>query len=173
MIKICTFTCTSYPTNNNFKLKGYSDADYAGSLVDRKSTCGKFFMLGHSLVAWSSRKQNCIALSTTEAEYTSLSGCSVQTLWMIQTLQDYGLNFKRVPLMRGSKSVIDLTNNHVHHYRTKKIDVRHHFIRDHISKENNCINFISTDFQLVDIFTKLILENSLCGIRLSLGILEI
>jgi len=162
-----------YPSCENFDLVGYSDADYAGSLVDRKSTSGTCFMLGHSLVSWSSRKQNCVALSTTEAEYIALGSCYAQILWMMQTLSDFGLVYKQVPLKCDSKSAIDLSNNPVHHSRTKHIDVRHHFLRDHIAKEDICIEHISTESQLADIFRKLLPKEICSRLRLDLGIIEI
>jgi len=161
-----------YPSSNNFDLVGYSDADYVGFLVDRKSTSGMYFILGHALVSWSSRKQNCVALSTTEAEYIALNGCSGQILWMMQTLLDFGLTFNKVPLKCDSKSAIDLSNNPVHHSRTKHIDVRHHFVRDHIAKEEIYVEFIPTDFQLADIFTKPLSNDRFEQLRLDLGILE-
>ena len=65
-----------------FELIGFSDADWAGSLDDRKSTSGNAFYLGKRLVAWSSKKQSSISLSTTEAEYISAADCYTQLLWM-------------------------------------------------------------------------------------------
>ena len=64
-----------YPKGANFDLVGYSDSDYAGCKVDRKSTLGTCQFLGHSLVSWSSKKQNLVALSTAEAEYITAGSC--------------------------------------------------------------------------------------------------
>ena len=58
-----------YPKRSSFNLVGYSDSDYAGDKVDRKSTSGTCQFLGRSLVSWSSKKQNSVSLSTAEAEY--------------------------------------------------------------------------------------------------------
>ena len=82
-----------YPNNTQFDLVGYCDIDFAGSLTDRKSTSGTCQLLGMSLVSWFSKKQNSIALSTTEAEYVAAGYCCAQMLWMRQTLSDYGLTF--------------------------------------------------------------------------------
>ncbi|XP_066324042.1 uncharacterized mitochondrial protein AtMg00810-like [Miscanthus floridulus] len=79
-----------YPKGSIFNLLGYSDSDYAGSKVERKSTSGTCQFLGRSLVSWSSKKQNLVALSTTEAEYVVAGACCAQLLWMKQTLNDYG-----------------------------------------------------------------------------------
>ncbi|RVW29029.1 Retrovirus-related Pol polyprotein from transposon RE1 [Vitis vinifera] len=80
-----------YPKGDNFELIGYSDADFAGCKVERKSTSGTCHFLGHSLVSWHSKKQNSVALSTAEAEYIAASLCCAQILWMKQTLTDFNL----------------------------------------------------------------------------------
>ena len=77
-----------YPRNTNFDLVGYSDSDYAGCKLDRKSTSGGCQLLGSCLVSWFSRKQHCVALSTTEAEYIAIGECIAQLLWMMHTLKD-------------------------------------------------------------------------------------
>ena len=80
-----------YPKDAKFDLIGYTDVDWAGDKVDRKSTFGACQFLGRSLVSWSSKKQNCVALSTAEAEYIATASCATQLLWMRQTLKDYGI----------------------------------------------------------------------------------
>ena len=79
-------------------------------------------------------KQNSVALSTAEAEYISTGSCCAQVLLMKATLSDFGIKFKKVPLLCDNESAIKLTNNPIQHARTKHIDVRHHFIRDHQQK---------------------------------------
>ena len=135
-----------YSKGAKFELVGYSDSDYAGCKVERKSTLGTCQLLERSLVSWSSKKQNSVALSTT--------GSCAQILWMKATLSDFGIKFKKVPLLCDNESAIKLTNNLVQHARTKHIDVRHHFIRDHQQKGDICIESVGTEDQLADIFTK-------------------
>ncbi|XP_074591060.1 secreted RxLR effector protein 161-like [Curcuma longa] len=94
-----------YPRNQNFDLIGYTDSDYAGCKLDRKSTSGGCQFLGSSLVSWSSRKQSCVALSTTEAEYVALGGCVAQLLWMMHTLKDYELNYTNVKVLCDNMTV--------------------------------------------------------------------
>jgi hypothetical protein len=79
-----------YPKGSTFDLIGYSDADWAGCKIDRKSTSGTCQFLGRSLMSWASKKQNSVALSTAEAEYIAVGHCCAQLLWMRQTLRDYG-----------------------------------------------------------------------------------
>jgi hypothetical protein len=143
-----------YPKGSNFNLLGYSDFDYAGYKVERKSTSGTCQFLGWSLVSWSSKKQNSIALSTAEAEYVAAGACCAQLLWMKQTLNDYGCRLTKIPLLCDNESAIKLANNPVSHSRTKHIDIRHHFLRDHETKGDIAIHHVSTEKQLADIFTK-------------------
>jgi hypothetical protein len=124
-----------YPKGSTFDLIGYSDFDYAGCKVDRKSTSGTCQFLGRSLVSWSSKKQTSVALSTTEAEYVAAGQCCAQLLWMRQTLLDFGYNLSKVPLLCDNESAICMADNPVELSRTKHIDIRHHFLRDHQQKE--------------------------------------
>jgi hypothetical protein len=123
-----------YPKGSFFDLLGYSDSDYAGCKVDRKITTGTCQFLGWSLESWSSNKQNCVALSTAEAEYIAAGACCAQLLWMKQTLRDFGCEFNKISLSCDNESAIKLANNPVQHSRTKHIDIRHHFLRDHEAK---------------------------------------
>ena len=161
-----------YPKRAKFELVGYSDLDYAGCKVERKSTSGTCQLLGRSLVLWSSKKQNSVALSTTEAEYISTGSCCAQILWMKATLNEFGIKFKKVPLLYDNESAIKLTNNLVQRARTKHIDVRHYFIKDHQQKGDICIESVGTEDQLADIFTKSLDEKRFCRLRNELNILD-
>ena len=161
-----------YHKGSSFDLLGYSDLDYAGCKVDRKSTTGTCQFLGRSLVSWSSKKQNSIALSTAEAKYVAAGACCAQLLWMKRTLSDYGCEFSKIPLLCDNESAIKLANNPVQHSRTKHIDIRHHFLRDHEAKEDIAICHVRTDKQLADIFTKPLDESRFCAMRNELNILD-
>jgi uncharacterized beta-barrel protein YwiB (DUF1934 family) len=91
---------------------------------------------------------------------------------MKATLNDFGIKFKNVSLLCDNESVVKLTNNPVQHARTKHIDVRHHFIRDHKQKGDISIGNVGTDDQLVDIFTKPLDEKRFCKLRNELNILD-
>ncbi|XP_018628838.1 secreted RxLR effector protein 161-like [Nicotiana tomentosiformis] len=73
-----------YPLGDNFDLIGYVDVDYAGYLVDRKSTSGMTHFLGSCLILWGTKKQNYVALSAAEAEYVTTASCCAQLLWIKQ-----------------------------------------------------------------------------------------
>ncbi|GKB67612.1 hypothetical protein Tco_0929024 [Tanacetum coccineum] len=143
-----------YPKDSGFDLTAYSDADHAGCHLDRKSTSGSVQFLGDKLVCWSSKKQNCVSISTAESEYVAVSGCCAQVLWMRTQLTDYGFFYDKVPIYCDSKSAIAISCNPVQHTRTKHIDVRYHFIKDHVEKGTIELYFVGTEFQLADLFTK-------------------
>jgi hypothetical protein len=161
-----------YPKGSTFDLLGYFDSDYAGCKVDKKSTTGTCQFLGRSLVSWSSKKQNSVALSTAEAEYVAAGACCAQLLWMRQTLSDFCYEYKKIPLLCDNESAIKLVNNPVQHSKTKHIDIRHHFLRDHEAKEDIALSHVSTDKQLADIFTKPLDEQRFCFLRSELNILN-
>nr|GFB51452.1 retrovirus-related Pol polyprotein from transposon TNT 1-94 [Tanacetum cinerariifolium] len=118
------------------------------------STSGGAQFLGKKLVSWSSKKQDCMALSTIEAEYVSLSVCCAQVLWMRTQLTDYGFHFNKIPIYCDSKLAIAIYCNPVQHSRTKHIAVRYHFIKEHVEKGTIELYFVKTDYQLADLFTK-------------------
>ena len=123
-------------------------------------------------MSWSSKKQNCVALSTAEAEYVAAGACCAQLLWMRQILQDFGCHFTKIPLLCDNESVIKLANNPISHSRTKHIDIRHHFLSDHEAKGDIKIRHVSTEKQLADIFTKPLDESRFCALRSELNILD-
>jgi hypothetical protein len=141
-----------------------------GCKVERRSTSGTCQLLERSLVSWSSKKQNSVALSTTKVEYILAGSCYAQLLWMKATFNDFGIKFKKVPLLCDNESTVKLTNNLIQHARTKHIDVHHHFIRDHQQKGDICIESVGTDDQLVDIFTKPLDEKRFYKLRNKLNI---
>ena len=162
-----------YPKGSSFKLVGYSDSDWAGDKVDRKSTSGSCQFLGRSLVSWSSKKQNCVFLSTAEAEYIAAGSCCAQLLWMRQTLMDYGVKYDKVPLLCDNESAIKIADNPVQHSRTKHIDIRHHFLRDHVAREDIELFHVGTEKQLADIFTKPLDEARFRELRHELNIVDL
>jgi hypothetical protein len=128
--------------------------------------------LGRSLVSWASKKQNSIALSTAEAEYIATDHCCAQLLWIRKTLRDYGYKLSKVPLMCYNESAIRMTDNPVKHSRTKHIDIRYHFLRDHQQKGDIEIAYVNTHNQLAGIFTKPLDEKTFSKLRNEINILD-
>ncbi|GJW44272.1 retrovirus-related pol polyprotein from transposon TNT 1-94, partial [Tanacetum coccineum] len=143
-----------YPKDTAMALTAYADADHAGCQDTRRSTSGSAQFLGDKLVSWSSKKQKSTAISTTEAEYIAMSGCCAQILWMRSQLTDYDFVFNKIPLYCDNRSAIALCCNNVQHSRSKHIDIRHHFIREQVEKGVVELYFVTTDYQLANIFTK-------------------
>ncbi|XP_070004001.1 secreted RxLR effector protein 161-like [Nicotiana sylvestris] len=143
-----------YPSGDNFNLIGYADTDYAGYLVDRKSTSGMAHFLGSCLISWGTRKQNSVALSTAEAEYVVIASCCAQLLWIKHQLEDFGILNESVPLLCDNTSALNMAKNPVQHKRTTHIYVRHHSLRDNVEKGLICMKFCSIEDQIADIFTK-------------------
>ncbi|GKA58198.1 retrovirus-related pol polyprotein from transposon TNT 1-94 [Tanacetum coccineum] len=117
-----------YSKDSGFELIAYADADHAGCNDDCKSTSGGIQFLGDKLVSWSSKKQDCTAMSSAEAEY--------------------------ILIYYDSKSAIAISCNPVQHSRTKHINIRYHFIKEHVEKGTIELYFVGTEYQLSDLFTK-------------------
>ncbi|KAI3802308.1 hypothetical protein L1987_30438 [Smallanthus sonchifolius] len=88
-----------YPHGSNFDFNAYTDSDFGGCYLDRKSTTGGCQFLGNRLVSWQCKKQTTVSISTCEAEYIAAVSCCSQILWIQQQLRDYGLNFTRTPML--------------------------------------------------------------------------
>ena len=122
-----------YPNEATLNLKGYSDSDFTRCKLDRKSTSGTCHLLRASLISWNSKKQACVVFFTAEVQYIVVGSYCAQMSWLKQQLSDFGLKVTKVPLFRDNTNVINLTKNPVHHYRTKRIDIIHHFIREQVN----------------------------------------
>jgi hypothetical protein len=158
-----------YLKTNSFDLISYTDADFAGCKIDRISTSGTCHFLRHSLVSWFSKKQNSVALSTAEAEYVAAGSYCAQSLYIKQQLEDFKILFDHIPIRCDNTSAISLSKNPIQHSRTKHIEIRYHFIRDHVQKGDIELEFVSTDSQWADILTKTLIEERFCTIRREIG----
>ncbi|GJX35967.1 hypothetical protein Tco_0247524 [Tanacetum coccineum] len=148
-----------YLKDTDFNLTAFSDSDHAGCLDTRKSTSGGIqFLGGDKPVSWSSKKQDCTLMSSakaeSKAEYVSLSACCAQVLWLRTQLTDYGFHFDKIPMYCDSKATIAISCNPVQHSHIKHIDVRYHFIKQHVEKGIVKLFFVRTEYQLADLFTK-------------------
>ncbi|XP_020685792.1 uncharacterized protein LOC110102004 [Dendrobium catenatum] len=136
-------------------LQGYSDADWANNIQDRKSISGYCNFLGKSLISWRVKKQATVARSSTEAEYRALAAEAAEVLWLRQLLEELHIpQMAPTTVYCDNTSAIALSNNPIYHARTKHIDVDCHFIRDSIKSKHLTVHHISTNDQLADIFTK-------------------
>ncbi|GJT77925.1 retrotransposon protein, putative, unclassified [Tanacetum coccineum] len=120
------------PSHYRACVPAFADADNADCQDTRRSTSGSVQLLSDRLVSWSSKRQKSAAISSTEAEYIALSGFCAQILWMRSQLTDYGFRFNKIPMYCDNKSAIALCCNNVQHSRSKHIDIRFYFIKEHV-----------------------------------------
>ena len=113
-----------------------------------------------------------MSLSTIEVEYIVAGACCAQILYKKQTLLDYGVVLKKVPLLCDNESMVKLANNPVQHSPTKHIDIHHHFLRDYVAKNDISLEGVRTEDQLVDIFTKPLDEATFYRLRNELNVLD-
>nr|GEW83152.1 putative ribonuclease H-like domain-containing protein [Tanacetum cinerariifolium] len=143
-----------YPKVSSFDLEAYSDSDYVGANLDRKSTTRGCQFLGRRLISWQCKKQTIVATSTTEAEYVAAAHYCGQVLWIQNQLLDYGFNFMNIKIYIDNESTICIVKNPVCHSKTKHIEIRHHFIRDAYEKKLIQVLKIHTDDNVADLLTK-------------------
>ncbi|RVW90629.1 Retrovirus-related Pol polyprotein from transposon RE2 [Vitis vinifera] len=158
-----------YPFDTHSDVACYTDADWAGNVDDRKNTSGGCFYIGNCLVAWMSKKQNSISLSTAEAEYIAAGSCCTQLLWIKQMLRDYGIDQGTMVVFCDNTSAINISKNPVFHSRTKHIDIRHHFICDLVEDKVVSLEYVPTEGQIANMLTKPLDVSRFESLRKSIG----
>ena len=149
----------------------FADADYGGDLETRRSTTGYVFMAFGGPIAWKSRRQPTVALSTTEAEYMATSDATRQAMWIRQILQDLDFDQKQpLVIYNDNTGSVALSRNPVHHDRTKHIAIRHHFIREQVELGTVEILHIPSGENIADILTKPLARELFERLRLLLGL---
>ncbi|GJX22976.1 putative ribonuclease H-like domain-containing protein [Tanacetum coccineum] len=157
-----------YPRVSSFDLEAYSDSDYAGANLDRKSTTGGCQFLGRRLISWQCKKQTIVATSTTEVEYVAAVNYCGQVLWIQNQMLDYGFNFMNTKIYIDNESTIGIVKNPVFYSKTKHLAIRHHFIRDAYEKKLIQVLKIHTDDNVADLLTKAFDVSSYLGYKESL-----
>ena len=153
-------------------LFGNSNAHWAGNADDRKSTSQGYFYVGNNLVSWMSKKQNSISLSTAEAEYIATGSRCTQLLWMQKLFHDYGICQEHLTIYCDNTNAINISKNPVQHFRTKHIEIRHHFIRELVEDGNLTLEFIHTDDQKADLFIKPLESKRFEFFRQNIGVIS-
>ncbi|GKE10012.1 putative ribonuclease H-like domain-containing protein, partial [Tanacetum coccineum] len=148
------FAVCACARDSPFDLEAFSDSDYVGAGLDRKSTTGGCQFLGKRLISWQCKKQTIVANSTTKAEYVAAANCCGQVLWIQNQMLDYGFNFMNTKIHIDNESTICIVKNPVFHSKTKHIEIRHHFIRDSYEKKLIQVIKIHTDHNVADLLTK-------------------
>jgi hypothetical protein len=120
-----------YNIDHDYTLSGYTDADWAGSVSDRKHTSGCCFSLGSAMISWKTRNQSNIVLSTTEEEYIAACSASCEAIWLQKLLTSlFVLDMEVTTILCDNQSCIKMKENLVFHDRLKHIKIRYHYIRD-------------------------------------------
>jgi hypothetical protein len=137
------------------ELEGYSDADWAGDLDNRRSTTGYLFKIGGVPICWKSKRQPTVALSTAEAEYMALSLAVQTVIWIRKLLKNFGVSIEKpTTLYEDNQGCIAMAKNPVNHERTKHIDIRYHFVREKVEEGIVQVEYLETEEMLADILTK-------------------
>jgi transposase InsO family protein len=141
-------------TGAEVQLVGYADASYASDAATRRSHTGFVFTLGGAAVAWCSKKQRCVTLSTTEAEYVALCEASKEVPWLRRQLAFLGHSQGPVSLLEDNSAAIFLANDDGAAHRTKHIDVKFHYVREQVANGVVRVAAVRTDQQHADVLTK-------------------
>ncbi|RVW74629.1 Retrovirus-related Pol polyprotein from transposon RE1 [Vitis vinifera] len=163
-----------FKKNNTLALEAYTDADYAGSLVDRRSTIGYCTFLGGNLVTWRSKNQNVVARSSAESEFRVIAQGLCELLWLKIILDD--LRIKWDGLMKlycDNKSAINIAHNPIQHDRTKHIEIDRHFIKEKLEEGVVCMSYVPSEHQLADILTKWLNSSMFHDLVFKLGMEDI
>lgn len=137
------------------ELQCYCDSDWASSFCDRKSCTGYVYLWQGGPIAWHSKKQPTVALSTTEAEYMAITSASQEALWMKQLIDEIlSESTSAIEIFCDNKGARDLCENGNYSARTKHIDIKYYFVRDLIEKNKIKISKVGTDSMVADSLTK-------------------
>ncbi|XP_031247247.1 secreted RxLR effector protein 161-like [Pistacia vera] len=144
-----------FTKSNRLNLECYTDVDWAGSLENRISTNGCCVFLGSNLIQWTFRKQKVVALSSTEAEYRALAQGAIELAWFCSLFSEIGVTLSEIPVIWcDNQSAGSLASNLVFHGRTKHIELDTHYVREQVTSNNLKVQYVPTEYQKVDIFTK-------------------
>ncbi|KAK2443673.1 putative mitochondrial protein [Trifolium repens] len=156
------------------ELIGYSDSDWCGDMIDRRSTSGYVCMLNGASICWSSKKQPVTALSSCEAEYIASTYAAYQLIWLESLMRELKCQLKLpLKLLVDNKSAINLARNPVSHGRSKHIETRFHFIREQVLNGKIEVVHCPTHDQIADALTKAIKLDRFEALRESLGVVKI
>ena len=163
--------CIKYERSADNRLVGFSDADWAGDLIDRHSTTGNLFMMSGAAIDWISKKQPVVALSTTEAEYVALSAATQEAVWLSRLLTDIKAPPKAPILIKeDNQGTIAVARNLVSHNRTKHIDIKFHYVREALEDGIIDLTYCPTEQMTADMLTKPLAHQQFETFHLKMGL---
>jgi histone deacetylase 1/2 len=152
-------------------VSAFSDADWAGCPNDRRSTGGFAVFLGSNLISWCAKKQTTVSCSSTEAEYKSLANATAEVTWVQKLLDELGIQHPQAArLWCDNLGATYLSANSVFHARTKHIEIDFYFVRERVAQRLLYIQWIHTEDQLADVFTKPIVAAKMEKFRTNLNL---
>ncbi|PNX67846.1 putative copia-type protein, partial [Trifolium pratense] len=164
----------SFARSTNREIEIFTDADWAGSVTDRRSTSGYCTFVWGNLVTWRSKKQPVVSRSSAEAEFRALSQGICEGIWIKRVLDEIGiLNFDPIKVLCDNQSAISIAKNPVHHDRTKHVEIDRHFIKENIENGTISLQYTPTSQQTADILTKAVPRKTFENLTSKLGLLNI
>ncbi|GMF37515.1 unnamed protein product [Phytophthora fragariaefolia] len=165
------FRCGS---SNRTGIRAYADANWGGDKKTRRSTSGVLLLLGGGPVIYKSKRQATVALSSAEAEYMALALATQEVLWLLYVLDEMGFSAEGpTTLQMDNKSTIGMATNQGCTPRAKHIDLRAHFVRDHIEAGRIQLEYVPTEHQLADFLTKAVPTPRLVQLCKASGIFDV
>lgn len=155
------------------KLKIFSDADWGGDRVDRKSFSGYVMIMAGAAISWCSKKQNCTALSSSEAEYIAMCQSAKEFLWVKNLLKELQMdNFIGEPqcIYVDNQGAMCMAKNRETSERSKHIDLKYFFLRDLVADDILVFTYIPSKNNVADILTKSSTKRTLCELRVEMGL---
>ncbi|CAG7720599.1 unnamed protein product [Allacma fusca] len=145
----------TYGNESGMELFGFTDSDYAGDKLQRRSTSDHTFLINGKPISWCSQQQPVVAMSSTAAEYIALASRAREAVWLRRFLGELGVAPKTATVICvDNQSAIRLAKNPEMHNRTKHIDVRYHFSRDLVEEKEIQLEYVATTEQAADGLTK-------------------
>lgn len=151
----------TFNNSGKAKLVGYSDANWAGNVDNRRSTSGYVLLLGNSAISWCSKRQQTVSLSTTESEYIAITLACQELLWLKGLLKDIDYSYVETPikLFSDNQSAIKLVYSNNYHARSKHIDTKYNFVKENVANKVVELSYIPTEEMIADALTKPVTSN--------------
>ncbi|XP_058830228.1 voltage-gated potassium channel subunit beta-2 isoform X4 [Topomyia yanbarensis] len=167
-----SFRLLYHQDKDDVPLKGYADADFANDVEERRSNSGYAFTVYGNIVSWSSKRQQLVTLSSTEAELVSLCYASKEGVWMSGILREVGIQFVPFTIYEDNIPCIRIAGEPREHQRSKHIDIKYMYMKNLIKEKKMILEYIKSEEQIADLFTKPLHKTRFCKLVSSLGMIN-